>query len=217
MTLPHILDTTFTRPLEREFESWIVRDIEDYFLSIGRRVFVWAVSPFLESIWPADEVLLLSGKLIGLQFKQAQLKSGLLAFDRITWSLKDPPGQYELLSRRNEIFYALPTFINRIWARTSLSHCLFWRPPAGVIDYNAWHDNPTRVHPTSNSTRTQTRGDGGRSLRTFCTVPRGYASMSGFPRENTLPDCATPSASNAQCAGRTMICLPRQLLPRSCN
>ena len=147
MTGPSILGTKHARPLEREFEAWIVREIEDYFQEVGLSVLVWAVSPTFEKTWPADEVIGVTGKLIGLQFKQAQLTTGTLNFDRLKWSLREPKGQYELVQQRSEIFYALPTFINRTWARGSLNHCLFWRPPTGVVDYNAWYANPGATTP----------------------------------------------------------------------
>ncbi len=145
-----LLLETLSVPLEREHEAWIVRQIEDYFSDSGRRVKIWAVSPSDEKTWPADEHLAAEGKLVGLQFKRAHVATGSNPIDlsRLKWSFASPPGQFELIQRRPEIFYCLPTFINRQWQRAALQHCLFWRPePTDPTDLNAWYENPGALTP----------------------------------------------------------------------
>lgn len=58
----NLLEVTLSTPLEREYEAWIIRGIEQYFFSLGERVLVWAVSPSNEVNWPADEALLIGTK-----------------------------------------------------------------------------------------------------------------------------------------------------------
>jgi hypothetical protein len=137
-----LLSLTYAKPLEREFESWIIEAIERYGKNIGRPPQVWAVSPSFEVVWPADEVVVIDGKVLGLQFKQAKMAPGLEDFSRLKWSLASPPQQYLNVQNSPEVYYCLPTFINRIFKREALHHCLFWRPPAAVADTQVWYDNP---------------------------------------------------------------------------
>jgi hypothetical protein len=137
-----LLTATYTKPLEREFEAWIVEGIERYGQDVGLPQQVWAVSPNFEVVWPADEALVISGKVLGLQFKQAKLAPGAVDFSRLKWSLGTPPQQYANVQNSPEVYYCLPTFINRKFKREALQHCIFWRPPAGVADTQAWCDNP---------------------------------------------------------------------------
>lgn len=137
-----------TNPLEREFESWIVSGIEDYFESLGIAYAVFAVSPDIEKAWPADERILVSGKVFGLQFKQAKLSgSGPPLPSRLQWSFHQPRGQFSQVLASPEVFYCLPTFINRDYRKQALQHCLFWRPDPTKVDMNAWYDNPRARTP----------------------------------------------------------------------
>ena len=70
-----ILQKKFGIPLEREYEGWIVEQIEQYFRAINRQVSIFAVSPKLESNYPADEVVAINSKLVGLQFKRPHMSS----------------------------------------------------------------------------------------------------------------------------------------------
>jgi len=133
--------------LEREFEAWIVAGIEEYAASLGWPVEVWAVHPDDEKHWPADEKVWVPGKVLGLQFKSAHVlkrKSGAVAYDRLRWTFGQPPGQYKLVQATKEIFYCLPTFVNRQCRNRALDHCLFWRPPAGTPKMSAWYGNPDK-------------------------------------------------------------------------
>ncbi|MCM3172893.1 hypothetical protein [Paenibacillus sp. MER 99-2] len=156
-----ILTPYLTHPLEREFEAWVVSNIQDYYKKINIDIQICAVSPFLENSWPADEVIYHEGKLIGLQFKQAHLTlttSKVIDYSRLNWDIRNPAGQYELIQKHPEIYYALPTFVNRKWKDDALHHCIFWRPD-DVKKYNAWYNNPSatdkksykniRSHPNS--------------------------------------------------------------------
>ncbi len=141
-----LLKAHHAHPLEREYEAWIVHGIEDCLKLLGYKHAIWAVSPNLEATWPADEVLKTPGKLVGLQFKQAKLGSGPISPDRLKWTLNKPPGQFELVQKNTEIFYCLPTFVNRDSRVRALDHCVFWRPD-DTVDYNVWYDNPAAATP----------------------------------------------------------------------
>lgn len=141
------LKTTISKPLEREYEAWITKGIEDYFEHLGiARYVIWAVSPRDEVYWPADEALAIGCKLFGLQFKQAKLADGKPSFNRLKWTLHQPPGQFTLVQNSPEIFYCLPTFINRKFRKRALDHCLFWRPNKNK-NCNVWYDNSTARTP----------------------------------------------------------------------
>ena len=76
------LETTISKPQEREYEAWIVQGIEEYFERLGAAAYaIWAVSPHDEAHWPADEALAMGCKLVGLQFKQAKLADDKPDFD----------------------------------------------------------------------------------------------------------------------------------------
>lgn len=142
----HPLDISLSRPLEREYEAWIISGIENYFSSLGIKVAIWAVSPSEEVYWPADEKILIGGKLIGLQLKKVEYKNRgnpIKDYGKLTWQFHSPPGQFELVIKHPEIFYCLPTFVNRRYKEQALSHCLFWRPQVrGKYEKNAWYNHP---------------------------------------------------------------------------
>ncbi|HMA35592.1 MAG TPA: hypothetical protein VKY74_14090 [Chloroflexia bacterium] len=148
--MPVFLQRYLSIPQEREYEAWTVQQIEDYFSRIGMRSLIWAVSPRDEVTWPADEHLYMDGKIIGLQFKQTKVRSTQtntsLDYSRIRWDFANPKGQFSLLQRRKEIFYCLPTFLNRKISRSALEHCIFWRPGCHN-DTNAWYNNPRAKTP----------------------------------------------------------------------
>ena len=141
----HPLDIKFSTPLEREYEAWIIQGIEDYFMSLGVKVAIWAVSPDEEVSWPADEKLVVGKKLVGLQLKKVEYKDNGKRpkdFGRLNWKFHNPPGQFDLVVKFPEIFYCLPTFVNRELKRQAIHHCLFWRPNQDEKrDLNAWYDN----------------------------------------------------------------------------
>lgn len=149
-----ILQSIYTKPIEREFEAWIINCIERYFKKINKQVRIYAVSPNLESRFPADEVLNFDFKIIGLQFKKAtvsKLKKGQAQtnYTNIHWVLNNPPGQFSMVQSMTEIFYCLPTFINRNYKNVALDHCLFWRPITGMTAGPYWYKNPN-AHRQSN-------------------------------------------------------------------
>ena len=142
-----LLQAQYAHPIEREYEAWIVQGIETYFHHASFSYAIWAVSPFEEARWPADERLALGCKVVGLQFKQAKLAKGKLDFDRLHWSLHSPDGQLKLVQRHKEIYYCLPTFVNRLLRRQALEHCLFWRPTKDEPNRNVWYENPAAQTP----------------------------------------------------------------------
>jgi len=147
----HPLDIKYSSPLEREYEAWIIQGIEDYFNSLGQKIAIWAVSPSDEVNWPADEHLIVGKKLIGLQLKKVTYKDNRnkpKEFGRLNWTFHNPKGQFQLVLKFPEIFYCLPTFINRDYRSQAIQHCLFWRPEKGVKDdMNAWYDNSIAQTP----------------------------------------------------------------------
>jgi hypothetical protein len=130
--------------LEREYEGWLTQGIRQYFRAIGVRVTVFAIGPNEERKWPADEAMHAFGKLVGLQVKRPHLLGRSRRpndFSRITWRLDNPPAQRFLVRDREEIHYALPTFINQAASDRALVHCVFWRPNRRA--YRQLHyDNP---------------------------------------------------------------------------
>lgn len=130
-------------PLEREYEAWIISQIEDYLKKFSTDFDVFAVSPADEKTWPADEAINFEGKIIGLQFKRPGLSVGHSTsdFSRLFWDFSKPKGQLQLILQCSDIFYCLPTFTNRDVRDEALRHCLFWRPQDG-FDTRAWYDNP---------------------------------------------------------------------------
>ncbi len=136
------LKANFGKPLEREYEAWIVAGIERHFRAIGIPLSIWAIGPGEEVVWPADEKLYVDSKIVGLQFKQAKLAKGAASPDALHWSLHQPPAQFQRVLSNSEIFYCLPTFINRRVRDEALHHCLFWRPDATKPqDKNVWYAN----------------------------------------------------------------------------
>jgi hypothetical protein len=60
--------------------------------------------------------------------------------------LHSPAGQFALVQSSPEIFYCLPTFVDRSLRAHALEHCLFWRP-GSTTNYNVWYDNPLAHTP----------------------------------------------------------------------
>lgn len=127
-------------PLEREYEAWIIHQIEHYFRGLGVPVSIFAVSPTDEKTWPADEVVDVNGKIVGLQFKKPQLTIPCAPndFTRLHWDFS--PQQLQRVVVHAEIFFCLPTFMNRDVRDEALRQCLFWRPP-DATDHRAWYEN----------------------------------------------------------------------------
>lgn len=144
------LEANFGCPLEREYEAWIVAGIERHFSAIGVALSIWAIGPKQEVVWPADEKLWVNSKVVGLQFKQAKIANGKSSPDALHWSLHQPSPQFQRVLDNKEIYYCLPTFINRKVRGEALHHCLFWRPDGSKLkDKNVWYSNP-RARTTYN-------------------------------------------------------------------
>src|SRR4051794_16800735 len=88
----------FLPPLEREYEGWVVRGIEDYFASVEIGAQVFALG-WLERRWKADEVVKIPGKIVGLQFKRADLRPntqiGQQGPQDVYWDLAKTKGQLD--------------------------------------------------------------------------------------------------------------------------
>jgi len=120
-------------PLEREYEGWIISNIENYFETLGISYEIRALSPNEENNYPADELLQFpeSFKVFGLQMKRPSLNAknkSLKQWTDLKWKLSNPPHQYQKILDNNCIYYCLPAFTNRAFRKQSLSHCYFWRP-----------------------------------------------------------------------------------------
>jgi hypothetical protein len=151
-----LLNTVMSLPLEREFEGWITWTVLDYLEEVGIDARIWSISPQDEHTWPADETLLLEGKVIGLQFKRPYLADPLQGepfphYNRLYWPLGHDPAQFRLVKANEEIFYCLPTFTNRTWRKASLHHCLFWRPTRKMGPGDVWYENSQNVPGWSGS------------------------------------------------------------------
>jgi hypothetical protein len=173
--LVYPLNTFLGLPLEREFEAWTVRCIEDYLADEGWPGFVCAVSPNDERTWPSDEYFAVDGKLVGLQFKRPKVDSVASGsgptYDRLRWYLGNPPGQYQSVQAHSEIYYCLPTFVHRALSRDALHHCLFWRPPVGAATYSIWYDGTSTVTSISRQPEAMRWGQFIESIMR-CTVGR---------------------------------------------
>lgn len=140
--MKEILTPKYSKPIEREYEAWIIQEIEKYFQSLGVKFVIFAVSPKDEPVWPADECLSYNGIIVGLQFKRAKLSEDN---KHLSWSLDEPKHQFNTILGRPEIFYCLPTFINRDFRSQALQHCLFWRPTEDSPAHVAWYHNPNQT------------------------------------------------------------------------
>ena len=109
-------------PLEREFEGWVMRELEDYYSSLGIEAMTHAVG--YEASFAADEFVNLNEKIFALQFKRPQ-------FDKtsggIYWQIQTSSDQFSRVKKEPSIYYALPCFFSRDLSRVSLQHILFWR------------------------------------------------------------------------------------------
>ncbi|MBO0698360.1 MAG: hypothetical protein J2P46_08205 [Zavarzinella sp.] len=142
-----MLTPLFTVPLEREFEGWVTRGIEDYFRGVGRRAYVIGIGSRTEKVWPADQAVGVAGKVFGIQMKRARLSSGkAVGPQRLHWKVDSPANQFQFVKQRPEIVYGLPTFADRRLNREALDHCVFWRPPKDLaMPPSIWYDhNPKK-------------------------------------------------------------------------
>ena len=142
-----MLRTKVTHPFEREYEGWLAREIEDYYAVLGHSIHVIVVSPRFEAKWPADLSFDFDGKLIGLQLKRPYMfNKQNKSFSQLYWKFDDPINQLKRVQDNSEIYYCLPTFINREYRRVSLHHCLFWRPQKSMKPKRGWYRNiPAKV------------------------------------------------------------------------
>jgi hypothetical protein len=141
----NLLKIKYNSPIEREFESWIIQDIENYFDRIHKKVTIYAVSPADEKAFPADEMITYDSKVIGLQFKKADLstkRSGQTTadFTNLKWELRDS-NQFSNIKNNSIIYFCLPTFINREYKSVALDHCIFWRPDQNDQPTTYWYNN----------------------------------------------------------------------------
>lgn len=111
-------------PLEREYEGWIVRELQDYFRNIGIEPLIHAVG--YERTFPADEFVKAGAlKVFALQFKRPQRDPKT---SRMYWQIQTSTNQFGRVLKEDGIYYALPTFFNRDLSRVSLQHLLVWHP-----------------------------------------------------------------------------------------
>ena len=139
-----ILGVKYASPLEREYEAWIVAGIETYLKNVGLKYAIWGIGSQDEHVWPADEALITGSKIVGLQFKRAKLSvtKGGVSKSSLHWLLNSPAHQFGLVKSNPEVYYCLPTFINRDLRTEALHHCLFWRPDESEPDNpNLWYHN----------------------------------------------------------------------------
>ena len=121
--MPYHLEPRLYLPLEREHEAWVIRGIEDYARATGLKCRTFAVSQTEEDAWGADEVIGFRAKVFGLQFKRPYVTG-----NGIFWEISPSSNQFLNVCNNEEIFYALPSFVNRELKYQALHHCIFWRP-----------------------------------------------------------------------------------------
>ena len=145
------LPVTQTIPIEREYEGWLTRGIEDYFRELSVPAQVFAVLPRYERTWPADEAIDVNGKVLGIQVKRPVLDhpAGPNDFARLKWSLAQPRHQLNLVFNHREILFCLPTFTNRDCRREALQHAVFLTPIDSTSS-SVWYDN-SRAHSYPNA------------------------------------------------------------------
>lgn len=117
-------------PLEREYEGWFTRALEDYLELLGARPIVFVVSPKLERRWPADVASIVEpGKVVGFQLKRPEYISAGTSdgLNSLRWDISRPYHQRQLIKSRKEIYYAFPTFTERRFRRGCLQHFVLWR------------------------------------------------------------------------------------------
>ena len=146
----NLLQIKHNSPIEREFESWIIHDIENYFARINKRVAIFAVSPRDEKKFPAYEAIVYDSKVIGLQIKKADLSAPRATqtspdFTNLKWELRDS-GQFSNIKRNDLIYFCLPTFINREYKSVALDHCIFWRPTQTAQPTTYWYENKSVIN-----------------------------------------------------------------------
>jgi hypothetical protein len=135
-------------PLEREFEAWVIRGIQDYFELREQRVVIFAFSPFYEKNFPADAIADLPSldKGFAIQFKRPHAhKYGY------SWELDDE--QHTRISGFESIFYCFPTFVNREAHKAALHHALFWHPKWS----SAWLGEPILIDRNEKNKVSQAR------------------------------------------------------------
>ncbi len=130
---------------------WIITDIEKRLRLLGLQPRIFAVSPAIETDWPADEALGFEGKLVGLQIKRPTLDPpDATDIGRIHWSLDSPKPQATKLMASPEIFYCLPAFLNRDIKELAADHAVFWRPDSMPPPKGAWYSNAAAKTQPSN-------------------------------------------------------------------
>lgn len=137
-----LLKIKYRHPLEREYEGWIISGIEEYFETIGKQFRIFAISPIEEKSWPLDEVVSFDYKLIGLQLKRLLVGPGnKIDSSRLNWDLSNKI-QFDQIKVSPNIYFCLPTFLNRDFKKVALHHTIFWRPEDKDTHTNYWYDNP---------------------------------------------------------------------------
>jgi hypothetical protein len=205
-------------PLEREYEGWIVREIEDYLALSGRKATIFGVGSAREKIWPADEELNVAGKVVGLQFKRPSLSNppgnDPTHSRRLHWKLGSPASQLNLVLNTPEIFYALPTFTDPKYKRVSLHHCLFWRPE-NAVRKTVWYNNPG-ANPARSYLQVEGATRWGHYMEKLvrCLIGRalpagGFQAYVNNLQADVSPDLGGVRARSTPTAGIYIIFIPR--------
>jgi hypothetical protein len=149
-------DAIYAGPYEREYEIWAALEIEKYYISRGFEVLVFSFSPRLEKKFPADLISSFSdgqfSKAFALQFKMPNANK-----DSIRWEANSAQ---RAQMTNNSIYYALPTFFNRLAKHQALHHLLFWHP-----DWVGKKDEGEKIRINSESISTRAGGKRSRAIR----------------------------------------------------
>lgn len=117
-------------PLEREFEAWIISNIERYFETNGIKYYIRALMPKEEKKIGADELMFFSNsyKVVALQFKRPYVNIENPTWESLYWNLFNQSNQFTKVAKIPSLYYCLPAFTNRNYRKEALSHCFFWKP-----------------------------------------------------------------------------------------
>jgi len=107
-------------PVEATYEEWVIADIKRYFKSIFPNIDIlsFSLGSRKEAQFPADRVLAVGNKVIGIQFKRPSMTT-----EGIQWKLD--MDQYKRIQGKPWMYYCLPNFIDERLREVALHHCWF--------------------------------------------------------------------------------------------
>lgn len=105
-------------PTEDNYVCWTLFGIRDYFRQRGYRVQTYSVGQVRERMLPADQIVEVGNKIVGLQFKRPMMQH-----KSFRWP--PTPHQHEAILNSPWIYYCLPDFADYDMQDVALFHCRF--------------------------------------------------------------------------------------------